>query len=111
QLLNRHEFNGLCDAWIITRRRCRNAWGNSWYMGCGIGSWHRFDQRKANSKVPRRHRRPGIGPGLCTTRTGRRSETVEEEAPRTGLSLGMTLIDPAELYGDGRSEKRSCRTA
>src|SRR5262249_22729691 len=29
----------------------------------------------------------------------------EEEALRTGLSLGMTLIDTAEMYGDGRSEK------
>jgi diketogulonate reductase-like aldo/keto reductase len=36
---------------------------------------------------------------------GRRPETVEEEALRTGISLGMTLIDTAEVYGNGRSEK------
>jgi aryl-alcohol dehydrogenase-like predicted oxidoreductase len=36
---------------------------------------------------------------------GRHPETAEEEALRTGLSLGMTLIDTAEMYGDGRSEK------
>src|SRR5438552_14605382 len=36
---------------------------------------------------------------------GRHPEAAEEEALRTGLSLGMTLIDTAEIYGDGRSEK------
>src|SRR5262249_43669063 len=35
---------------------------------------------------------------------GRRPEADEEEALRAGLSLGMTVIDTAELYGDGRSE-------
>ncbi len=30
---------------------------------------------------------------------------IEEEALRTGFSLGMTLIDTAEIYGDGRSEQ------
>jgi diketogulonate reductase-like aldo/keto reductase len=32
-------------------------------------------------------------------------EAIEQEALRTGLSLGMTLIDTAELYGNGRSEE------
>src|SRR5437879_11941467 len=36
---------------------------------------------------------------------GRHPEAAEEEALRAGLSLGMTLIDTAEMYGDGRSEK------
>src|SRR5262249_389180 len=36
---------------------------------------------------------------------GRRAEALEEEALRTGISLGMTVIDTAELYGNGRSEK------
>jgi len=30
---------------------------------------------------------------------GRHPETVEEEALREGISLGMTLIDTAEIYG------------
>src|SRR5262245_11931301 len=34
----------------------------------------------------------------------RHPEVAEEEALRNGLSLGMTLIDPAEIYGGGRSE-------
>ena len=33
-------------------------------------------------------------------------EAAEEEALRTGLSLGLTLIDTAEIYGNGNAEKR-----
>jgi diketogulonate reductase-like aldo/keto reductase len=36
---------------------------------------------------------------------GRHPEAGEEEALRTGLSLGMTLIDTAEGYSNGRSEE------
>jgi diketogulonate reductase-like aldo/keto reductase len=35
---------------------------------------------------------------------GRRPKTEEIEALRLGLSLGMTLIDTAEMYGDGATE-------
>ncbi len=36
---------------------------------------------------------------------GRRSANQEAEALRLGLELGMTLIDTAEMYGDGAAEK------
>jgi diketogulonate reductase-like aldo/keto reductase len=36
---------------------------------------------------------------------GRHPNAVEEEALRTGLSLGMTLIDTSEGYTNGRSEE------
>jgi diketogulonate reductase-like aldo/keto reductase len=48
---------------------------------------------------------PALGQGSAGLGQGRRPEAAEEEALRTGLSLGMTLIDTAEMYGDGRSEK------
>jgi hypothetical protein len=48
---------------------------------------------------------PALGQGSAQLAVGRRPQAVEEEALRTGLSLGMTLIDTAEMYGDGRSEK------
>ena len=48
---------------------------------------------------------PALGQGSAQLAQGRHPQAVEEEALRTGLSLGMTLIDTAELYGDGRSEK------
>src|SRR5690348_18440969 len=47
---------------------------------------------------------PALGQGSANLAQGKRSEAAEEEALRTGLSLGMTLIDTAEMYGSGRSE-------
>jgi diketogulonate reductase-like aldo/keto reductase len=46
-----------------------------------------------------------LGQGSWHLAQGRHSQTDEEEALRTGLALGMTLIDTAEMYGDGRSEE------
>ena len=46
-----------------------------------------------------------LGQGSWHLAQGRHPEAVEEEALRTGLSLGMTLIDTAEGYGGGRSEE------
>ena len=48
---------------------------------------------------------PAVGQGSWHLAQGRHPEAGEEEALRTGLSLGMTLIDSAEMYGDGRSEQ------
>ena len=48
---------------------------------------------------------PALGQGSADLAQGRRPEAAEAEALRTGLSLGMTLIDTAEMYGGGRSEK------
>jgi diketogulonate reductase-like aldo/keto reductase len=48
---------------------------------------------------------PALGQGSAQLALGRHPQAIEEEALRTGLSLGMTLIDTAELYGDGRSEE------
>jgi diketogulonate reductase-like aldo/keto reductase len=48
---------------------------------------------------------PAVGQGSWHLAQGRHPEAVEEEALRVGLSLGMTLIDTAEMYSDGRSEQ------
>jgi diketogulonate reductase-like aldo/keto reductase len=48
---------------------------------------------------------PALGQGSSHLGQGRHPEAIEEEALRTGLSLGMTLIDTSGDYGDGRSEK------
>jgi diketogulonate reductase-like aldo/keto reductase len=42
---------------------------------------------------------PALGQGSARLGKGRHPQAAEEEALRTGLSLGMTLIDTAELYG------------
>jgi diketogulonate reductase-like aldo/keto reductase len=48
---------------------------------------------------------PAIGQGSWHIGQGRHPAAEEEEALRTGLSLGMTLIDTSGNYGEGRSEE------
>jgi diketogulonate reductase-like aldo/keto reductase len=48
---------------------------------------------------------PAFGQGSWHLAEGRHPETVEEETLRTGLSLGMTLIDTSDNYSAGRSEE------
>ncbi|MBV8401549.1 MAG: aldo/keto reductase [Acetobacteraceae bacterium] len=46
-----------------------------------------------------------VGQGTWRIGEGQRSPKEEEAAVRLGIDLGMTLIDTAEMYGDGRSEE------
>ena len=48
---------------------------------------------------------PALGQGSARLGQGRHPEAVEEEALREGIALGMTLIDTAEIYGNGDAEK------
>ncbi|MEH2513691.1 diketogulonate reductase-like aldo/keto reductase [Nitrobacteraceae bacterium AZCC 1564] len=48
---------------------------------------------------------PAVGQGSWRIGQGRRPAADEEEALRTGLSLGMSLIDTSGDYGGGRSEQ------
>jgi diketogulonate reductase-like aldo/keto reductase len=48
---------------------------------------------------------PALGQGSARLAQGRHPEGAEEEALRTGLSLGMMLIDTAEIYGGGKAER------
>lgn len=50
-----------------------------------------------------------LGQGSASLGIGRRAAAEEEDALRTGISLGMTLIDTAELYGDGAAERLIAR--
>lgn len=46
-----------------------------------------------------------IGQGTWKMGEGQRSARDEVAALKLGIDLGMTLIDTAEMYGDGRSEE------
>src|SRR6516225_3851191 len=97
QLLNRREFNGLC----VTL-------GSSFFsIGTMIVALSSASARAATptAKFPDGAIVPALGQGSAGLAQGRRPDAAEEEALRTGISLGMTLIDTAEIYGDGRSEK------
>ena len=48
---------------------------------------------------------PALGQGSAGLAEEKRPAAIEEEALRTGLSLGMTVVDTAEIYGNGRSEE------
>jgi len=48
---------------------------------------------------------PAVGQGSWHLGQGRHPAALEEDALRTGISLGMTLIDTSGNYGEGRSEE------
>jgi diketogulonate reductase-like aldo/keto reductase len=48
---------------------------------------------------------PALGQGAWHLGQGRHPVAVEEEAVRTGISLGMAVIDTSGNYGNGRSEQ------
>jgi diketogulonate reductase-like aldo/keto reductase len=48
---------------------------------------------------------PAVGQGAWHLGQGRHPQSDEEEAVRTGISLGMTLLDTSGNYGNGRSEQ------
>jgi len=48
---------------------------------------------------------PALGQGSWHLAQGRHPAADEEQALRTGISLGMTLLDTAEIYGGGRAEE------
>ena len=48
---------------------------------------------------------PALGQGSWHLAERRHSLSIEQEAMRTGIALGMTLIDTSRNYADGSSEK------
>jgi diketogulonate reductase-like aldo/keto reductase len=91
--LSRRHFNSLC------------AVGLSLPVGGGIASVLAEDAPPRTVKLPNSASVTAIGQGSARMGQGRHPETAEEEALRTGISLGMSLIDTSGDYGNGRSEK------
>jgi diketogulonate reductase-like aldo/keto reductase len=98
RLLNRREFSGLCVALssFVTSSGASALDAASGVASAGVGRTVKFH----NGTVA-----PALGQGSGHVGQGGRPAAVEEEALRTGLSLGMALIDTAENYGEGRSEE------
>src|SRR5437762_6370196 len=96
QLLNRRDFNGLCVAL-----------GSSLALVGAAGVALSSEPGRAATHTVKLHDGtivPALGQGSARLGQGKHPEPAEEEALRTGLSLGMTLIDTSEMYGNGRSE-------
>jgi diketogulonate reductase-like aldo/keto reductase len=94
--LNRRQFTGLCATSLF-------AAGSMLAASAGASA-----QQAARGAAPTTGRTvkfrdgtivPALGQGSARLGRGRHPRAAEEEALRTGLSLGMTLIDTAELYG------------
>jgi diketogulonate reductase-like aldo/keto reductase len=105
-MIDRREFNRLCAAFGLTLPTvsAMNAMlSNVTTLAAGADAVSKGSLRIVkfrNGTIV-----PALGQGSWHLAQGRHPEAVEEEALRTGLSLGMTLIDTAELYGNGRSEE------
>src|SRR6516225_9312336 len=96
RLLNRREFNGLC----LTLSFCM---ASSDASAVEPASGAASSGASRTVKFPTGAVVPALGQGSAGLGQGRHP-AAQEEALRTGLSLGMTLIDTSG-YGEGRSEE------
>jgi diketogulonate reductase-like aldo/keto reductase len=98
RLLNRREFGGLCVALssFVISSGVSAVDAVTGVASTGAGRTVKFHD---GTMVP------ALGQGSWHLGQGRYPAAVEVEALRTGFSLGMTLIDTAENYGEGRSEE------
>ena len=88
-ILNRREFSGLCVAvGSFTAASALDLAASTASTTAG-----RTVKFRTGTIVP------ALGQGSANLGKGRRPQVDEEETVRTGLSLGMTLIDTAEIYG------------
>jgi diketogulonate reductase-like aldo/keto reductase len=96
--LNRREFHGLCVALgsFVASSCASDLDAASGAASPGAGRTVKF---RDGTVVP------ALGQGSWHLGQGRHPAADEEEALRTGLSLGVTLIDTSGNYGDGRSEE------
>jgi hypothetical protein len=92
QLLSRRQFNAHCAA-VGLSLPAAGAMGAS---ALSADAPPRTVKLRNGTVVP------ALGQGSSHLGQGRHPEAVEEEALRTGISLGMTLIDTSGNYGNGR---------
>ena len=107
QLLNRREFNGLCVA-LGSFVAASDASAVEPTSGAALSGASRTVKFPSGAVVR------ALGQGSWHLGQGVHPAAEEEDALRTGLSLGMTLIDTSGNYGEGRSEeliKGVCRSA
>jgi hypothetical protein len=98
RLMNRREFNGLCVA-LCSCVAASDASAVEPASGAASSGASRTVKFPTGAVVPT------LGQGSWHLGQGRHPAAEEEEALRTGLSLGMTLIDTSGNYGEGRSEE------
>ena len=103
-LLNRRQFGARCAALglsVPASSAMIAAQASAQDLGAGAES----NPAPRTVKFPDGTTVPAIGQGSWHLGQGRHRLSVEEEAMRTGIALGMTVIDTSRNYGDGLSEK------
>ena len=98
-VLSRRQFNALCVAAGLSAASAGAMGALSAAPALAAGSPPRTVRLRSGAVVP------AIGQGTWHLGQGRHPAALEEEALRTGVSLGMTLIDTSGNYGGGRSEE------
>jgi diketogulonate reductase-like aldo/keto reductase len=104
-LLNRRQFNARCAAFGLSIPAAGS-------MLAAATAAAAPDPVAQSSKpvdrmvtFPNGTKVPALGQGCWHLGQGRHPPAVEEDALRTGESLGMTLLDTSGNYGGGRSEQ------
>src|ERR1039458_3514539 len=103
-LLNRRQFSARCAAFGLSFPALSamiSAPAAAQVLDTGAAS----TPAARTVKLTDRTTIPPLGQGCWHLGQGRHPAAVEEEALRTGIALGMTLIDTSGNYGDGRSEQ------
>jgi diketogulonate reductase-like aldo/keto reductase len=103
-LLNRRQFSARCAAFGLSFPALSAmiaAPAAAQVLGTGAAS----KSAARSVKLPDGTTVPPLGQGCWHLGQERHPRAVEEEALRTGISLGMTLIDTSGNYGNGRSEQ------
>jgi diketogulonate reductase-like aldo/keto reductase len=96
RLLNRREFTGLCATSLVSAGAVLAASSSAPAQSAAPGAaptTGRTVKFRDGTIVP------ALGQGSARLGHGKHPQAAEEEALRTGLALGMTLIDTAEVYG------------
>jgi diketogulonate reductase-like aldo/keto reductase len=103
-LLNRRQFSARCAAFGLSLPALSAmlaVQARAQVLGTGAAS----KPAARTVKLPDGTTVPALGQGCWHLGQGRHPLAVEEEALRTGISLGMTLLDTSGNYGNGRSEQ------
>jgi diketogulonate reductase-like aldo/keto reductase len=98
---SRREFNQLCATLGLGLLASSSLKGPAWAQTVEGA----LDNRRRTVKFRDGIVVPALGQGSAGLAQGRHPAAAEEEALRKGISLGMTVIDTSEGYGDGHSEE------
>ena len=103
-LLNRRQFGARCAALSLSLPASSAVIGAQ-ARAQDLGTGAESNPAPRTVKFPDGTTVPAVGQGSWHLGQKVHPLSVEEEAMRTGIALGMTVIDTSRNYGDGLSEK------